>query len=229
MSVVESCYMCDAPATSREHAPPQCLFPEFKDAARDLRRGLITVPSCDTHNGAKCKDDEFMRAVILMTAAPTSEAAKNLFMGKLLRAVKRKPAAHQAFFEERGTLGQGQGILQVDRPRFDRCLDHLVRALAFDAFKIKWMLPMAVVSPNFLRATGEKSIAPDAPTLDAVRISREWLGGEPIRGENPEVFKYRIKHDAVAQSLAFAAIFYDLFEVYAFSSRRQAAEVPVPS
>jgi hypothetical protein len=218
--------MCDAPATSREHAPPQCLFPELKEVGRDLRRGLITVPSCDAHNGAKSKDDEFMRAMILMTAAHTSEAAKNLFMGKLLRAVKRKPGAHQAFFEERGTLGQGQSVLRIDRPRFDRCLDHLVRALAFDAFKIKWTLPIVVVSPNFVSATGENRIGPHVPSLEAVRISREWLGGEPIQGENPEVFKYRLKHDAAAQTLAFAAIFYEFFEVYAFSSSRLAAETP---
>jgi hypothetical protein len=220
--------MCDALATSREHAPPQCLFPELKDVGRDLRRGLITVPSCDAHNGAKSKDDEFMRAMILMTAAPTSEAAKNLFMGKLLRAVKRKPVAHQAFFEKKGTLGQGQGVLRIDRQRFDRCLDHLVRALAFDAFKIKWTLPIAVISPNFLSATGENSISLHAPTLEAVRISRELLGSEPIRGENPEVFKYRIRYDAAAQSLAFAAIFYDFFEAYAFSSPGLAAGTPAP-
>ena len=104
MSEAERCYMCDAPATSREHAPPLCLFPEFKDVPVTCGAGLITAPSCDAHNGAKSKDDEFLRAMILMTAAPASEAAKNLFMGKLLRAAKRKPLVRQAFFEEHGTL-----------------------------------------------------------------------------------------------------------------------------
>lgn len=36
----QTCYMCDAPATSEEHVPPKCLFPERKDLPQgmDLRR-----------------------------------------------------------------------------------------------------------------------------------------------------------------------------------------------
>ena len=61
--------MCDAPSTSREHAPPISLFPEADVFGRDVRRNLITVPSCDAHNSMKSKDDEVFRAVILMQAA----------------------------------------------------------------------------------------------------------------------------------------------------------------
>lgn len=53
-----TCYMCDLSATSVEHVPPKCMFPEFKDAKVDLRRKLITVPSCDDHNAKKSRDDE---------------------------------------------------------------------------------------------------------------------------------------------------------------------------
>lgn len=55
------CYMCVSPATSREHVPPLCLFPESKDVGgKDYRRNLITVPSCDEHNSKKESDDEFL-------------------------------------------------------------------------------------------------------------------------------------------------------------------------
>ncbi len=56
-------------------------------------------------------------------------------------------------------------------------------------------------------------------TLDTVEASQSFLGPEPIRGENPDVFKYRLRYDEVDEAYAFAAIFYDCFEVYSFSSR----------
>jgi hypothetical protein len=55
------CYMCGQPATSREHIPPACLFPEEKDIKTSIfRNNLITVPSCNEHNSKKSKDDEFL-------------------------------------------------------------------------------------------------------------------------------------------------------------------------
>lgn len=57
----EKCYMCERNATSREHVPPLCLFPEVKDTKGiNFRKNLITVPSCDIHNSKKSDDDEFL-------------------------------------------------------------------------------------------------------------------------------------------------------------------------
>lgn len=48
--MTETCYMCEAAPTSREHVPPKCLFPESKDVnGQNFRENLITVPSCDIH------------------------------------------------------------------------------------------------------------------------------------------------------------------------------------
>src|ERR1700733_6530786 len=59
----KNCYYCGRPATSREHVPPECIFPEKKDSSgKDYRKNLITVPSCDEHNLHKSKDDEFLMA-----------------------------------------------------------------------------------------------------------------------------------------------------------------------
>jgi hypothetical protein len=65
MRGVKQCYMCDAPATSKEHVPPKCIFPERKDSdGQYLREGLITVPSCELHNSKKSADDEFLMVSI---------------------------------------------------------------------------------------------------------------------------------------------------------------------
>ena len=220
MTRASTCYICDSPETSREHAPPLCFFPEANDIGRDLRRNLVTVPSCDRHNSRKQKDDEFFRSVILMTTAPNSDTGKHQFIRKLLPAASRMPHSHRLFFADKGTVAEGQGrALQIDRKRFDTCIDHLARALFFDAFHRKWSLPISVVSPNFFSGITSGQMLPHQPTQKAVEVSRQVLGAEPIRGENPDVFKYRLRYDEAEEIFAFAAIFYGCFEIYAFSSK----------
>ena len=221
--MASTCYMCDSVETSREHAPPLCFFPPSKDVGRDLRSNLITVPSCDLHNSNKSKDDEFLRSVILMSAAKNSQSGQQQFFGKLLRATSRRPHVYKSFFTDQGTVAKGkEQVLKIDRKRFDRCIDHLARAVFFDAFHSKWQLPISIVSPNFFSRTRFDQIVPHEPTMKVVEVSRQWLGCEPNRGENPEVFRYRIRHDEAGEGYAFAAIFYDSFEVFSFSSRELA-------
>ena len=217
MTSLSTCYMCDSFETSREHTPPLCFFPEAKIIGRDLRRNLITVPSCDRHNYQKSKDDEFLRSVILMTPA-NSEAKQHLFFGKLLPAVSRKSHVYRSFFADKGTVLQGKGrALKIDRKRFNNCIDHMGRAIFFDAFRRKWQLFITIISPNFFSGISSDKMVPHQPTLKAVEASQECLSGEPNRGTNPEVFLYRIRYDEVNESYAFAAIFYNCFEVYSFS------------
>ena len=215
--------MCDSPESSREHAPPLCFFPEAIGIGRDLRRNLKTVPSCNRHNSRKSKDDEYFRSVILMTAAQASAAGKHQFFEKLLPAAARTPHAHRSVFGDKGTIAAGRGrVLQVDRKRFDACVDHLARALFFDAYQQKWSLPIVVISPNFFNGIASDQVVPHQPTLGAVQVSRQVLAAEPVRGENHEVFRYRLRFDEADGSYALAAIFYDCFEVYSFSSAQLA-------
>ena len=136
-----------------------------------------------------------------------------------LRTKGRLPLGNRPFVRK-GTVAEGQGrALQIDRERFDTCINHLARALFFDAFHRKWDLPISVVSPNFFSGIASDQMVPHQPTKKAVEMSRQVLGAEPIRGENPEVFKYRLRFDEAEEAYAFTAIFYDCFEVYSFSSK----------
>lgn len=62
----EICYWCGKKATSMEHVPPKCLFPEEKDVKdlinKTFRNNLITVPSCEEHNTNKSNLDEYLMA-----------------------------------------------------------------------------------------------------------------------------------------------------------------------
>lgn len=219
MSSGLTCYMCDAPGTSREHAPPLCFFPEAKAFGRNLRSKLITVPSCAEHNSARSKDDEFFRAMVLMAAADASEVGRFQFFHKYLRGVRRRPHVYREFFKDRGKVPDQQlHAIEIERRRFELCVDKLARALFFDAFEVKWMLPIAVMSPGLLRVMESGRVLDDQPTVKAVEVSRRSLAKEPIRGDNPDVFKYRIQYLNRENIYAFAAIFYDAFEVFAYSS-----------
>ena len=88
-----TCYMCDATATSKEHVPPKCLFPEEKDLAVgiSLRKNLLKVPSCDSHNSQKSHDDEYF-LYILSTSFQINEIGMNHYLTKVRRAAKRNPS-----------------------------------------------------------------------------------------------------------------------------------------
>src|SRR6056297_1597568 len=85
------CYFCGKPATSSEHVPPKCIFPEQKDLPdEDYRKNLITVPSCDKHNAAKSRDDEFLMACLAPVVG--NNGAGFLHMNtKLSRSYARNP------------------------------------------------------------------------------------------------------------------------------------------
>ena len=194
------------------------LFSKGERYWRDLRRNLITLPSCDLHNSCKSKDDEYLRTIILMTAGNNAVGQHQLF-GKLLPAVARRPHAYRAFISDKGTVARGKGrALQIDRKRFNRCIDHLVRAIFFDTYKHKWLFPIVSVSPNFFSGTSSDQMVPHQPSLKAMEASRQFLAKEPNRGEKSEVFMCRVRWDEANKQYAFAAIFYGCFEVYSFST-----------
>lgn len=86
---VEYCYMCGAVATTVEHAPPKCLFPEAKDTpGADFRKNLITVPSCIEHNCSKSSDDEFLMVSIAGIVGNNSIGYHHA-TGKVDRALRR--------------------------------------------------------------------------------------------------------------------------------------------
>lgn len=220
MKPIATCYICESRETSREHAPPLCIFPGESILGRNLRKNLITVPSCDLHNSKKSKDDEFFRATLLLATAKDSRAASLLFFQKLMKAARRRPHAYRSFFEEQGTIsGTNLPVVRLSRTRFDHCVDHLVRALCFHATGAKWHHPIIVASPRFFGDFESGQVIPHQTSLDAIAVSREFLAQVPLVGENPEIFRYRLRYEHEAQILAFACQFYDLFEVFAYSSR----------
>lgn len=194
-----TCYMCDGEATSSEHVPPRCLFPEKKDLPEglDLRKSLITVPSCDLHNSQKSSDDEYL-LYCLVLSIPSNEVAKNHFFTKIVRAIKRNPSlierhlttAKNVRVENMDTSEWFQTIgCQIDDERFDKSLEQLARALYFYHFERKSTGEVGIY-PNFLLLMngGYKQTNEKISQMDS--MSETLFSKEPSYGENPEVFKY---------------------------------------
>ncbi|MGH7532195.1 MAG: hypothetical protein ACREL4_02785, partial [Gemmatimonadales bacterium] len=118
--------MCDLPAVTREHAPPLCFFPEQKDlpGAGDLRRNLITVPSCDGHNSALAKDDEYAMVVVASHIGNNGIATSH-FGTKVHRALTRSPVFTSIVFATTQPVminGLRTVAFEVDSPRFERVM-----------------------------------------------------------------------------------------------------------
>ena len=194
-----TCYMCDEKPTSSEHVPPKCLFPKKKDLPKgvNLRKTLITVPSCDLHNSKKSHDDEYLLYCLVMSI-PSNEVGKNQFLTKIMRAIERNPSLikkylhnHQNVAVENMETGEwSQSIsCRIDDYRIDKSLEQLSRALYFHHFGVKAAEEIGIY-PNFLlsMSDGYKETNDAIAKMDA--MSEKLFSKEQSHGENPEVFKY---------------------------------------
>ena len=84
-----TCYICGQPATSVEHAPAKCFFPE------DKRVNLTTVDSCSVHNEDTSKDDEYVRNIIAMSIG-NNQVAYSHFLQKCIKSFERSPKLLQS-------------------------------------------------------------------------------------------------------------------------------------
>ena len=119
---MQTCYMCNKPASSREHIPPKCLFTKKKDLpkGRDYRKNLISVPSCDEHNSRKSKDDEYLLLVLGMHYENNLDAQRH-FARSIKRALRRNPRLFGIYKNLRPT-NPGQNIgatFEVDKLRLE--------------------------------------------------------------------------------------------------------------
>ena len=192
--------MCDAPATSSEHVPPKCLFPERKDLPpqTDLRRNLFNVPSSDNHNTQKSQDDEYF-LYVLSTSFQINEVGRNLYRTKVRRAIKRNASvfgkiastATPVTFREPDTEDTVKSVAhELDANRFNTMIDRLARAIYFYNFKEKWTYGIRYQA-EFLFASLKQSDEANARIKETSRQADQWFFGVAYIGENPEVFKYQ--------------------------------------
>lgn len=215
-----ACYMCDAPATGNEHVPPRCLFPEKRDIpGLNLRKNLISVPSCDTHNSRKSKDDEYL-LFVLVSHFENNRIAGNQFRSKILRALNKRPNLLSIYKREtKNVLLNGQPTLafKFDRVRVDRELDHIVRGLHCHEFNHTWTKRIAIHSPAMFVLEGRNAQFVNRTTQNIASYASMFFNDKAKKGDNPEIFWYQLHAEPVNNRLIVRMCFYQGVEVIALS------------
>ena len=125
------CYLCGHPATTNDHIPPKCIYPEPKPS------NLITVPACVSCNSATKLDDEYFRWLVA-TGSPGSQEARALVKGPIVRGFRKRPALLYSVMKYADRLSVStpagifvgtQPVFQFDRPRVQVVINKIVRGL----------------------------------------------------------------------------------------------------
>jgi hypothetical protein len=218
---MHTCYMCLEPATSSEHVPPRCLFPESKDVptGKDYRKNLLTVPSCDEHNSVKSKDDQFLLLVLLIHFK-NNEVGQNHFASKLIRTLERRSSLLGVLSNEQDVLinGSESSGFRIDRDRFDVAMERITRALHFAEYREKWNERIIINTPSLFDVVSHNSFEVNLKQQGLKLMIDKYLSTHSIKGANPEVFHYQIDKEPEEKKLLVKMVFYEGFVVYAYSS-----------
>lgn len=213
--------MCLEQATSSEHVPPRCLFPESKDVTtgKDYRQNLLTVPSCDQHNSHKSKDDQFL-LLILLLHFKNNEIGQNHFAGKLIRTLERRSSLLGILYDQQDVIvnGRESSGFRIDRDRFDLALERITRAIHFAEYKEKWSDRIIINTPSLFDTESHNSFEVNLRQQGLKLMIDQYLSTFSVKGANPEVFQYQIDKDPEAKKLLIRMVFYEGFVVYAYSS-----------
>ena len=217
----QTCYFCDAPATSKEHVPPQCLFPELKDVpdGTNFRKNLITVPSCELHNSAKSEDDTYLM-MVLVSYFQNNEAAQNQIGSKVTRAWARDHKLANTVvknLQQVQVAGELRHAYEVDTDRFDRSLELAAHALHFHSFKSRATNPYRVISYPLAQFEGPHANDVNLGRARILAMADQMLTGLPISGNNKEIFWFQVSPE-VNGTHVMRMCFYKAFVVVALSS-----------
>ncbi|MCP4550372.1 MAG: hypothetical protein GY835_28260 [bacterium] len=225
------CYYCGRPATSKEHVPPRCLFPEEKDTGGvDFRVNLFTVPACDRHNSEKARDDEFLLANLAPIVGNNKLALHHTYT-KLARAIEhtggelqsiavKEPRAFFAVDEDGKTYPVIGG--KPDMPRLTDCFNKIARGIYFlekgEPFDGECKFIPGYIS--FFHQVEESDKAEREGPRDvelSKTVGRSMLKREleeiPVRGSNPEVFTYQFGNVDQFGLIPLLMTFYESAEV----------------
>lgn len=192
------CYYCGQLATSDEHFPPKTLFPKLKDSpdGRDYRKNLYIVRSCEVHNTAKSKEDEYLLYVLVMSL-PSNELGKSQYLTTVRRAIDRRPkllenlmlktqevVVHDTISNEwHSTIA-----IQPDERRVLGNFTCIAKALYFREKGVVWPGRVSVVV-EFMLSMSDLALNEQQRALE--ENLNELLKDAPHRGENPDVFTYQ--------------------------------------
>ena len=223
MKALQTCYMCTRKATSKEHVPPKCFFPGSGDSlsGKDLRKNLITVPSCDLHNSEKSGDDLYLLHVISVAYQNNPEGI-HLFTKRIRKTAKSHPHLLKTFFGKfQKAFIEGQVTLagELNMQRFESGMTCMANAIYFAHFATRWNEPIEIRSPSLRYSfdvpnyrEGNINLATNVEPYDA---------GAQKYGQNQEIFYYQFIEGARDEHRLLRMVFFQGFVVLAVPLKRK--------
>lgn len=224
------CYMCEKIATSKEHVPPKCLFPEKKDIGSNIfRDNLITVPSCDAHNSNKSDNDEFLMVSIAGVVGNNSIGYIHS-MGKVSRALRRtsNKLLSKVFLKRRHDklIIKNNKFIDViwgtpDVERLNECFKHIAYGLYFHHFGSKFIGEVKMIL-GFL--THKETNPNNFKNFIKHRFDVD-LRDKPKMGSNKGIFYYQFIDPDENGLIALKLCFYEGVDVYV-SFLHKSSDIP---
>lgn len=194
------CYACNKLATTSEHSPPSCLFPENKYLPEgvSMRQGrLIKVRSCAEHNTEKSADDEYFRFVLAVNVM-ANPRGHGQALTKVLRSFQRRPAVKAGFLKNAKTVNiresYGSKIhkadeVPIDFERFDRSLKLTSLGIYRDYYGNRFTGEVLTFA-DFVDLPGDSEFQ-ELRLKIYDEASKEFSLISKL-GDNPEVFWYQV-------------------------------------
>lgn len=214
--------MCDQRATTSDHIPPQCFFPEKKDISKgkDYRKNLVRIPACKKHNLRTSKDDEYIWAVIALHWQNQTDV-QEYSVKKIRRAFERNKRFFYAFFGEHNkrnffTYKREKLVATTfDIDRFNTIMQKIAYGIYYRHYDRKWINEITIHSRSLAIFFPNPN-----PVYDEIHrvaeLARPLCIFQPRHGENPEIFYYQIAQNSPLSSPILRLVFYGGFEVLAF-------------
>lgn len=238
------CYCCEQTATTKDHIPPKCFFPEKKylsSNSPDYRSNLITVPSCSEHNNSRSSDDEYTAAVIITNSE--SDLAFTMFKSKWVQTLLRREgvlgkrifstarSARVIYKKNSVLIPYKTLVISYEIERIERVIGSIARALYYleSGYQDKWINNCIVKSPKFINR--DLSHAQDADTLN--QINQAFIHGEKHqelgltkKGSQPDVFYYQF-FKCENNKFIIRMVFYGDFTFLAFLKEKETMPSPI--
>lgn len=204
---MKKCYACNRLASTAEHVPPKCFFPE------ELRTNLITVPSCAQHNNANSVDVEYVRNVLIFTAEIAPE--NSTVFSRAIRSMEHTRALWSTMFPSVQRIqfdGRETGAFPVNLVRLKRVMRAIVQALHCRDCGVK-QKRWEVFCPTL---HSSQTLGGKADNFESLRKQLATVRYTYLPTGQPSVFTYgraRVRHFGELYQL----IFYDAVIVNAWS------------
>ncbi len=211
--------MCEQLATTREHVPPRCFFPEGKDTNNvNYRKDLITVPSCIKHNLFKTHLDAYLLFVIT-SQMNLNEIGFQQYFTKVRRAYLRDRTLYRKVFINPQPIRLGDiqtGTFEIDKNLFFAGFNNIAKGIYYHHYKKKWFDPIEIF-PLSIYFIGNR-----IEYFEILKGIRQFYYQKRNKyeklGENKNIFYYQMINEQENNHSYFllSLTFYEEFNVICF-------------